>query len=130
MSTVFYKKVGRRYVPVSEYNDNLLDALPEGVTMVYVKPGVTSYVYRVEPDFEAVDAALEVMKDDIINIFVELMELKPKSPTLTERQRELWNELKGSFNEQDFYCIRESMYDMARGLQNKIKDKIKEQQNV
>jgi hypothetical protein len=129
MSTVFYKKVGRRYIPVSEYSDELFDSLPYGVTMVHIKPNGQSWSYQVDPDFEAVDAALEIMKDDMVNIFVELMELKPKPSPFTDRQRELWNELKGSFNEQDFWCIRESMYDMARGLQKKIKDKIKEQES-
>ena len=30
MKTIFYKKVGRKYVPVSEYDQTLMDALPKG----------------------------------------------------------------------------------------------------
>jgi hypothetical protein len=124
--TVFYKKIGRRYEPVSEYSDELLDSFSyDTVTMVHCKKNGWSRYYKVDPDFEALDAALMVLREDLVNMMVSVMELRPSKQPFTDRQRELWNELKESFNDQDFYCIRESVYDMAIQFGEKVKERIK-----
>jgi len=124
--TVFYKKIGRRYHPVCEYDDELLDSFDyDTVTMVHCRKNGQSRSYQIDPNFEALDAALMVMREDLVNMMVSVMELRPSKQPFTDRQRELWNELKESFNDQDFYCIRESVHDMAIQFGEKVKERIK-----
>jgi len=49
--TIFYKKVGRRYVPVREYDRTLMDAFPAGAHLVICYPGGQSTRYNVNPAY-------------------------------------------------------------------------------
>lgn len=39
MSETFYRKKGRRYIPVAEYDSELSHSFGEGHSLVYCKPG-------------------------------------------------------------------------------------------
>jgi hypothetical protein len=39
MKETFYRKRGRRYVPVNEYDQELLDSFPQGTHLVMCYPG-------------------------------------------------------------------------------------------
>jgi len=39
MKKIYYEKVGRKYIPVSEYDSNLLDGFTKGNHLVMSYPG-------------------------------------------------------------------------------------------
>lgn len=104
MKKVFYEKVGRKYVPVSEYDSDLLDAMPKGTHIVISYPGGQSTRYKIDPAYGPMIAAGRVAEDAICEAMRKASELKPKQTPLTERQRNAWNELKEAFGD-DFYTL-------------------------
>ena len=91
--TVFYKKVGRRYEPVYEYDQTLLDALPKGTHLIQVYPGGQSTRYNIDPNYAAMIAAGRVAADTISQALVRASDLRPKSSPITEEQRQAWDNL-------------------------------------
>lgn len=104
MKKIFYEKIGRKYVPVSEYDSNLLDAMPKGTHIIMSYPGGQSTRYRIDPAYGPMIAAGRVAEDAICNALHKASEAKPKHSPITERQRKAWEELKEAFGE-DFYSI-------------------------
>ena len=89
---VFYRKVGRRYVPVSEYDSDLMDSLREGSHLVICYPGGRSIRYNIEPDFAAMIAAGQYAEDAISKVIVKAQEMRPHSgKELTQEERDAWN---------------------------------------
>ena len=113
MKKIFYEKQGRRYVPVSEYNNDLLDAFPKGDHLVSVYPGGSSRRFRIEPAYAPMIAAARVAEDAICSAIVKAQELRPKTTPITEEQRDLWKALSKSFNNDDYPLIRPAARDAA-----------------
>ena len=44
---IFYEKVGRRYKPVYEYDQTLMDSMPKGAHLICVYPGGRSTRYSI-----------------------------------------------------------------------------------
>jgi hypothetical protein len=93
MKTIFYKKVGRKYVPVSEYDQTLMDALPKGTHMIQVYPGGQCTRYNVDPAYGPMIAAGRVAEDVISKALMQASDLRPKQAPLTEEQRAAWENL-------------------------------------
>ncbi len=95
MKTVFYKKVGRRYVPVSEYDSDLLDAFPKGTHLVMSYPGGVSRKYNIDPNYAAMIAAGRVAEDAISKHIMEVSALRTPEHNrpLTVEQKEAWEAL-------------------------------------
>lgn len=98
MKEVYYKKVGRRYVPVSEYDSNLHVAMPKGKHMILsVEPGMTSYHYNIDPAFAPVLAAAKYGEHVLSNAIVKATDLRRQQnggdKKLTEEQRKAWEHL-------------------------------------
>ena len=93
--TIFYKKVGRRYVPVSEYDQTLMDALPKGSHLIQVYPGGQSTKYKIDPAYAPLIAAGRVAEDAISKHIMEVSALRTSSRDrpITEEQREAWEKL-------------------------------------
>lgn len=104
MKKIFYEKVGRKYVPVSEYDSDLLDALPKGTHIIMSYPGGQSTRYNIDPAYGPMIAAGRVAEDAICTAIHKVSEAKPKERPITERQRKAWNEMKEAFGD-DFYSI-------------------------
>lgn len=89
--TVFYKKEGRRYVPVSEYDNELIDAFTKGTHLVQVYPGGSSRRYNIDPNYAAMIAAGRVAEDAISRVIMERSALRHKQDqALTNEQIEAW----------------------------------------
>lgn len=89
--TIFYKKQGRRYVPVSEYDTELMDAFTKGTHLVQVYPGGSSRRYNVDPNYAAMIAAGRVAEDAISRVIMERSALRHKQDqALTNEQLEAW----------------------------------------
>jgi hypothetical protein len=93
--TVFYKKVGKKYVAVSQSDEQLLDAFPYGHYLVSCIPGRTSRSKIVNPDYASVVAATYVAEDSIFEEIENYKKIKPASEPLTQEQVDAWK----NFNE-------------------------------
>ncbi len=94
---IFYEKVGRRYKPVYEYDQTLMDALPKGAHLIMVYPGGQSTRYNVDPNYVALMAAGRVAEDAISKKLMEASELrmqrKDRERKLTEEEKAAWDNL-------------------------------------
>lgn len=102
--TVFYKKVGRKYEPVYEYDQELLDAFPKGTHLVMCYPGGSSRRYNIDPNYAALIAAGRVAEDAISKVIMEKSALRvpEKHQPLTEEQLAAWKHLAATFGEERF----------------------------
>ena len=113
MKTLYYKKQGRRYVPVSEYDSELLDSFPKGDHLVSVYPGGSSRRYNINPDYAAMIAAGRVAEDAVCSAIAKAQELRPSKTPITEEQQRLWRSLAHSFNQDEYSLIRPAARDAA-----------------
>jgi len=102
MKKVFYEKVGRKYKPVSEYDNELMDSFPKGTHIVICYPGGQSTRYNIDPNYAAMIAAGRVAEDAISKKIMEATELRrnykmPKE--LTPRQKAAWDNLIKEFGD-------------------------------
>jgi hypothetical protein len=97
MKKVFYEKVGRRYKPVYEYDQTLMDAFPKGTHLVICYPGGQSTRYNIDPNYAAMIAAGRVAEDVISRKLMEASDLRPKTAPLTEGQKAAWEKLVEEF---------------------------------
>ena len=97
----YYKKVGRRYVPVYEYDQKLMDSLPKGTHMICVYPGGKLTRYNVDPAYAPMIAACRVAEDKISEVIRKATDLRAasKETTLTEEQLRCWDALNKAFGE-------------------------------
>ncbi len=93
MKKVFYEKVGRRYRPVHEYDQVLLDSFPKGTHLVMCYPGGQSRRFNIDPNHAAMIAAGRVAEDAMCDAMRRASELRPQRTPLTEGQRRAWKRL-------------------------------------
>jgi hypothetical protein len=110
---IFYEKVGRRYVPVQEYDDYLIDAFPKGAHLVMSYPGGTSRRYNVDPNYAAMIAAGRVAEDTMSRAIYQASEAQPKERPITERQRAAWAEMKAALGDEFFSLTLPAARDIA-----------------
>ena len=98
-NTIFYKKVGRKYVPVSEYDQTVMDAFPKGAHLVICYPGGQSTRYNIDPAYAPMIAAGRVAEDAISAALVKASDLRAasKETKLTEEQLRCWKALNKAF---------------------------------
>jgi hypothetical protein len=97
MKQVYYKKVGRKYVPVAEYDNELLDSFPKGDHLVSVYPGGSSRRFNVNPAYAPMIAAGRVAEDEIAKAISKASELRPRQTPITEGQQKAWRKLAKEF---------------------------------
>ena len=104
MKEVFYKKVGRKYVPVSEYDSTLLDALPKGAHLILSYPGGRSTRYNVDPDFAPMMAAGRYAEEAISKSLMASSELRPAHwDKFTEKDKRMWDAIKSCIPKEHRY---------------------------
>lgn len=99
---IFYEKVGRRYVPVAEYDNEYLDSFPKGNHLVMCYPGGSSRRFNIDPDYAGLLAAARVMEDVMAQAIVKASEMRPHRTPITERQRKAWDKLCKEFGDQRY----------------------------
>jgi hypothetical protein len=101
--TGLYKKVGRRYVEVGEYDNEMHDYFPIGATLVVKRKGVTSRYFSVDPDFVPALAVSKYCEDAISKKIMEATEIrrtsKLRQTPLTPSQHDAWENLVKEFGE-------------------------------
>jgi hypothetical protein len=99
MKRIYYEKVGRKYVPVAEYDNDLLDAFTKGTHLVQVYPGGASRRYNIDPAYAPMIAAGRVAEDAICRAISKASELRPKSTPITPGQKKAWEKLAKEFGD-------------------------------
>ena len=100
MKKIYYEKVGRRYVPVSEYDNDFLDSFTKGNHLVMSYPGGTSRRYNIDPDYAPMIAAGRVAEDAICRAISKAAEMRPKSTPITPAQKDAWEKLAKAFGDE------------------------------
>jgi hypothetical protein len=98
MSKTFYVKEGRNYVPVREYDNELMDAYQRGTHIVVSEPGHKLTRYNIDPELAPLIAAGTFAVDKISAKIVEKSNLRlggvdNRASTITEGQRAAWEKL-------------------------------------
>lgn len=96
---IYYKKVGRKYVPVSEYDSEYLDSFPKGTHLVMCYPGGQSRRFNIDPNYAAMIAAGRVAEDAICRAISNASELRPQSTPITLGQKRAWEKLAKEFGD-------------------------------
>jgi hypothetical protein len=121
--TIFYKKVGRRYVPVYEYDQTLMDALPKGSHLISVYPGGRSTRYNVDPALAPMIAAGRYAEDAISKHIMDVSALRvpDKHKPLTDDQRNAWEAFGKAMGKEVYaleYCsYREAAEEGVKAMQ-------------
>lgn len=94
---VYYiKNSNGEFEPVRAY-DVVFDSLPIGSHLITIDKNGTSRTYHVNPDFIALRAAAEAIKNRLAAVVMKSVELRANySESLTEYQKKLIEELKES----------------------------------
>ncbi len=93
MKKVYYIKEGRKYVPVAEYDSDLMDSFHKGAHIVMSYPGGSSRRYNIDPAFGPMIAAGRYAEDAISKEIMRASDLRPKSAPLTQEQKDAWEHL-------------------------------------
>jgi len=93
MKKIYYEKIGRKYVPVREYDSDFMDAWPMGTHLVMSYPGGQSKRYNIDPNYAAMIAAGRVAEDAICAAMVKADEVQPQRKALTPEELAAWMNL-------------------------------------
>jgi hypothetical protein len=96
---VYYEKIGRRYYPVAEYDNDLLDSFPKGNHLVMCYPGGSSRRFNVEPNYASMIAAGRVAEEAICDALRKASEMKPQRTPITPGQKKAWEKLAKEFGD-------------------------------
>ena len=113
MKKIYYEKIGRRYVPVAEYDSTYLDSFPKGNHLVMCYPGGQSRRFNIEPNYAAMIAAGRVAEDAISKAVVKASEMRPHNKPITEKQRKAWENLSKAFGNERYYIEIPSAREIA-----------------
>lgn len=134
MKTLFYKKVGRQYVPVSEYDSELLDAFPKGNHLVMSYPGGASRRFNIEPALAPMIAAGRVAEDAICRRIQQETELRPVNRKIDEETQHKWKEFMTTIPEEFRFmfthgCARDAAQAGVKAMQEEA-DKLMQHESV
>jgi hypothetical protein len=110
---IYYIKEGRRYVPVAEYDNDLLDSFPKGNHLVMCYPGGSSRRFNIEPNYAAMIAAGRVAEDAICEKLSKASEIRPSRRALTQQELDAWNNLIAVWGEEARGLVHPSIRDVA-----------------
>ena len=113
MKKIYYEKVGRRYKPVAEYDNEYLDSFPKGSHLVVVKPGISSRRFRIDPAFAPMIAAGTYAEEEIARAINMASELRPQRTPITLGQQKAWKKLAKEFGDDLATLSRGSARDLA-----------------
>lgn len=110
---IYYEKVGRRYVPVKEYDSDFTYSLPKGTHIIMSYPGGSSTRYNINPNYAAMIAAGRVAEDAISRAVMKASEMRPHKPPITEKQKQAWDALAEAFGNERYYIEIPSAREIA-----------------
>ena len=122
MKKIYYEKVGRKYVPVAEYDSDFCDSFRRGNHLVMCYPGGTSRRFDVDPDYAAMIAAGRVAENAICDALRRASELRCGGVRpLTPGQLRAWKKLSKEFGEEShaltWPAARDTAQEVVKALQ-------------
>lgn len=105
MKTVFYKKVGRKYEPVAEYDNDWMDSFPKGSHLVSCLPGITSRRFNIDPAFAPMIAAGIYSEDEIAKAIMKSSEMRPANVKWSNKEKEAFNEFLSVLGESERFMV-------------------------
>jgi len=134
MKKIFYEKKGRRYVPVSEYDNNWMDSFPKGNHLVMCYPGGASRRFNVEPALAPMIAAGRVAEDAISRRIQQETELRPANREIDEETQRKWKKFISTIPEDFRYmfthgCARDAAEAGVKAMQEEA-DKLLQHDSV
>lgn len=109
-----YKKVGRRYVPCAEYDNEVFESFPAGAHLVMCYPGGQSRRFHIQPNHAAMIAAGRVAEDAICKAMAHADQVRPPRRALTPEEHAAWQNLIEVWGDEARCLSRASHYDVAR----------------
>lgn len=103
MKKIFYEKVGRKYIPVSEYNNELMDSFSKGNHLVMSYPGGQTRRFNIEPALAPMIAAGRYAEDAMSKAVQKASEMRPHNKPITVKQKKAWEALAKSFGDDRYY---------------------------
>jgi hypothetical protein len=123
MKKTYYEKKGRRYVPVAEYDNDLLDSFTKGTHLVMCYPGGSSRRFNIDPNYAAMIAAGRIAEDSMITAIRKASEMRPQRTPITEGQRRAWKKLAKEFGDDLATLQINSAHDIVEaGIQAMMKE--------
>jgi hypothetical protein len=113
MKKIFYEKVGRKYVPISEYDSNLMDGYSYGTHLLMVYPGGASRRYNIDPAYAPMIAAGRVAEEAMIRAMHKASEMRPVRTPITPAQQKAWKKLAKEFGDELCTLSGASSHDIA-----------------
>ncbi len=113
MKKIYYEKIGRKYVPVSEYDSAYLDSFSKGTHIVMCYPGGQSRRYNVDPNYAGLIAASRVAEDAMCKALNKASELRPARTPITPAQQRAWKKLAKEFGDELCTLNGSSIHDIA-----------------
>ena len=134
MKKIFYEKRGRRYVPVAEYDNELLDSFPKGNHLVMCYPGGASRRFNIEPALAPMIAAGRVAEDAICRRIQQETELRPANREIDEATQRKWKKFISTIPEDFRYmfthgCARDAAEAGVKAMQEEA-DKLMQHESV
>jgi hypothetical protein len=104
MKKIYYEKIGRKYVPVAEYDNDFMDSFAKGNHLVMCYPGGASRRYNIDPAYAPMIAAGRVAEDAISKRIMDASALRvPKrDEPLTPAQLKAWKALAKAFGKEQY----------------------------
>jgi len=110
---IYYERVGRKYLPVAEYDGDWMDSFRKGNHLVMVYPGGTSRRFNIDPAYAPMIAAGRVAEDAMSRAVVKASEMRPHRSPITEEQRVAWDNLTKAFGDERYYIEIPSAREIA-----------------
>lgn len=113
MKKIFYEKIGRKYIPIREYDSDFMDAFSQGTHIVMSYPGGQSRKYDIDPAYGPMIAAGRYANDAICAAISNASKLKPSSTPITPAQQKAWRTLDKAFGVNMYALQGASIHDMV-----------------
>lgn len=105
MKTLFYKKVGRKYEPVAEYDNEWMDSFPKGSHLVSCMPGVTSRRFNIDPAFAPMIAAGIYSEDAISKAIMKASEMRPANVKWSDTEKAAFEEFMSVLGDNERFMV-------------------------
>ena len=109
----FYRKQGKKYVPVTYYDSELDNSWHEGAHLVIVEPNTTIQRVGINPDFATVIAAASYARDAMANAIFEASKFRPVDQPLTQEQLDAWHQMEKVMGSRLYTLTSTSAYDVV-----------------
>lgn len=123
MKRIFYEKIGRKYVPVAEYDSDLFATFTKGSHLVVCVPGSKITKFNIDPAIAPMLAAGEMIEAAMTKAIYKAAEIRSSKDLLTPGQADAWKKLSEEFGEGLCSLEYNSASDVAKaGIQELAKE--------